>query len=367
MLRPRLPAADRLLPYLRRIDDTRSYTNWGPLASELEGRLAAQLGLPDGGVVTASSGTAALVGAILGSVGRAGADRPLAILPAFTFVATASAVEQCGYRPYLVDVDGDDWLLDADALNGHPMLGRAALVVPVATFGRPVAQEPWLAFRRRSGIPVVIDGAASFEALASDAGPFTGDIPVSMSFHATKSFATGEGGCVATTNVSLAMRVIEALNFGFFERRESRTASINGKMSEYHAAVGLAELDEWPSKRLAFSAVAAAYRRRLAAAGLADRLVTTPTVAGCYVLYRCADAHDAVRVCQSLTKSSVEHRLWYGTGLLGQPHFRDAPHDSLDVTERLAPLVIGLPVAPDLPESAIDQVVRALEQSVQET
>ena len=65
VLRPQLPPAEQLLPVLKRIDEARIYTNWGPLSSELEGRLARTLRLPAGGVVSASSGTAALVGAIL--------------------------------------------------------------------------------------------------------------------------------------------------------------------------------------------------------------------------------------------------------------------------------------------------------------
>ena len=49
VLRPQLPSAERLLPYLRRIDDARIYSNWGPLSVELEGRLAERLGVPAGG------------------------------------------------------------------------------------------------------------------------------------------------------------------------------------------------------------------------------------------------------------------------------------------------------------------------------
>src|SRR5215475_7865920 len=105
VMRPQLPRADDLLPYLRAIDASRFYSNNGPLVTALERRLAEHFRLPAGGVVCIGSGTAAIVGAVLASAGRARAERPFALLPAFTFVATASAVEQCGYRPYLADVD----------------------------------------------------------------------------------------------------------------------------------------------------------------------------------------------------------------------------------------------------------------------
>ena len=138
VLRPQLPGAERLLPYLRRIDSARIYSNWGPLAGELERRLAERLGVPADGFSSASSGTAALVGAILASAGRATPERPLALIPAFTFIATAAAVELCGYDPYLLDVDANSWMLDPDRVAAHPNLDHVGLVVPVALFGRPV-------------------------------------------------------------------------------------------------------------------------------------------------------------------------------------------------------------------------------------
>jgi hypothetical protein len=92
VLRPRLPSAEQLLPYLRRMDATRVYTNWGPVALELEERLCRCFSLPVGGVVSASSGTSALTAAILTAAGRAAGRRRLAIIPALTF-ATAASVE----------------------------------------------------------------------------------------------------------------------------------------------------------------------------------------------------------------------------------------------------------------------------------
>src|SRR5215469_5144983 len=257
VLRPQLPNADRLLPYLRRIDAARIYTNHGPLAAELETRLQHYLAVPAGGVVTASSGTLALIGAILAAAGRATEDRPLALCPAFTFAATANSAEQCGYRPYLVDIDAESWMLDPRRLDGHPALSRAGLVVPVSPFGRPVPQQPWWAFAESTGIPVVIDGAASFDRAAEIPERFLGPVPVALSFHATKGFATGEGGAVVSTEPELAQRVLQALNFGVRLARDPEMAGTNGKMSEYHAAVGLAEFADWGAKRQRLEAVVA--------------------------------------------------------------------------------------------------------------
>jgi dTDP-4-amino-4,6-dideoxygalactose transaminase len=365
-LRPQLPSAERLLPYLERIDAARKYTNWGPLACELESRLCQQFGLPEHSVISAASGTMALVGATLAAAGRATPRRPLAIVPAFTFVATAIAVEQCGYTPYLADIDPETWLLDPESLADESILSNVGLVVPVSTFGRAVRQDAWADFRSRTGIPVVIDGAATFESVSSNATELIGAIPVAMSFHATKSFGTGEGGCVLTTDEKLAMQVTRALNFGFFGNRTSCSASTNGKMSEYHAAVGLAELDGWARKSAALQEVATRYHQELRRFDIADQLLTAPAISSCYLLFVCSDPVQATRVQRGLTDSSVEYRLWYGRGLLQEPYFSALRHGQLAITNSIAPLVIGLPVATDLSDSTLKAIASAVRAAVLE-
>jgi dTDP-4-amino-4,6-dideoxygalactose transaminase len=364
VFRPTLPDAGRLLPYLRRIDDSRIYTNWGPLAVELERRLAAHFGVNDGSVVSASSGTSALVGAILASAGRAKPARPLAIVPALTFVATAIAVEQCGYQPYVADVDADTWHLDIARIEHHRLRDQIGLVVVAAPFGRPVPQEMWSRFQRRTGIAVVIDGGASFEAISTNPTCYIGEIAMALSFHATKSFATGEGGCIVTTNPLLATLAVQALNFGFYATRESLIPSTNGKMSEYHAAVGLAELDWWAEKRSRLRDVASRYRRRMHAAALADRLACAPDLASCYVLFRAVDWNEARRIQSIFGHSGIDFRLWYGAGLMAQPYFKSAAHDILQVAECIAPRLIGLPVATDLTDTEIDHIASSLQAAV---
>jgi dTDP-4-amino-4,6-dideoxygalactose transaminase len=358
--RPALPPVDRLLPYLRRIDAARIYTNWGPLATEFEHRLATHFDLPEDAVVSASSGTAAIVGAVLAAAGRATPARPLAIVPAMTFVATAIAVEQCGYRPYLVDVDATSWLLDPERVGQHALLDQVGLVVPVAAFGKPVFVEACHNFQQRTGIPVVVDGGASFEAVSDAPNRYLGAIPVALSFHATKSFSTGEGGCIITTDNRLAANASRALNFGFHGSRNSTAPSTNGKMSEYHAAVGLAELDDWPQKCRMLADVAKRYRRKFEAVHLSDQFIGAPTVAGCYALFRAANALESDRLQEGLSVSDVEHRLWYGHGLGQQQYFQEAPRDQLGTTESIARLLIGLPMATDLSDDDVGRVVDSL-------
>jgi dTDP-4-amino-4,6-dideoxygalactose transaminase len=190
---------------------------------------------------------------------------------------------------------------------------------------------------------------------------------VALSFHATKAFASGEGGCVITTDERLAESVTRALNFGFYEDRESRSPSTNGKMSEYHAAVALAELDGWQAKHATLLRVAEMYKKKMYDAGLDDRVVAAPAVAACYVLYRAADVDEVARVQRALTDCKVGFRSWYGAGVHSHPHFHAVSRDCLEVTDRVAPLLIGLPVAPDLTQGDVARVVKALELGVRQS
>jgi dTDP-4-amino-4,6-dideoxygalactose transaminase len=362
VLRPKLPEAKQLLAYLQRIDASRIYSNRGPLSAELEHRLARYLALREGSVICASSGTAALEGAILATAGRASLERPVALLPSFTFVATAVAAEACGFRVHFVDVDAESWTLDPSALAAHPLLAQTGLVIPVAPFGRPITQSPWCAFRERTGVTVVIDAAASFDLLPGAAGDYIGPIPLALSFHATKSFGVGEGGAVISTDQAEMTRVVQALNFGFYGDRESRCASTNGKMSEYHAAVGLAALDGWHAQRSALAVVVESYRQRMESEGLAQLFLGAPDISLSYALLRCASANSCSGSQTALNESGIDTRLWYGGGLHHHSYFATRSRDDLPETDRIAGTLLGLPMAPDLTESQIARVVAAAAQ-----
>lgn len=359
--RPLLPRAESILPFLSLADQNRHYSNHGMLVQRLTQGLESAIGTGAHSVCLASSGTAALTGAILALAGRAGGERPLALCPAYTFVATALAAELTGYQPHLADVDAASWALTPAAVRAHPSLDRVGLVVVTAPYGQPVRQAEWSAFYRETGIPVVIDAAAAFEGACAAPQDHVGDIPVALSLHATKAFSTAEGGAVVCTDRKLLDRVYGALNFGFLGTRECRAAGMNGKMSEYHAAVGLAELQSWDVKQAGFGRASAAYRRIAAACGLDGRIVTAPRIGSCYALFVARDGSEAGAVQRSLQLAGIDFRRWYGSGLHREPYFRTAPRDdALANTDRLARCILGLPMAPDLTEAEVRRVVAAI-------
>ena len=359
VLRPKLPSAQALLPYLERIDAARIYSNFGPLVCELQSRLQELLLTGEGQVICTSSGTSALSAAILASAGRA-REKRIAIVPDLTFAATAAAVEGCGYDLHLTEVDRDSWQLDPDVIHRHPCLAKVGVVVPVAAYGRPVAQAPWIRFMRDTGIPVVIDAAAAFASLVRAPTRYIGAVPAAISFHATKSFGVGEGGCIAWSAPRAEQRLSEAINFGFFEDRRSVAPSLNGKMSEYHAAVGLAELDSWDEKTAAFERVVASYRQHALDFGIDGRMILFPKSDYIYPMYVCADGEESRLFQDKLSQTGYGSRMWYRLGLHSHPEFRRCPTDNLAVSEWLANRLLGLPMAADLEDRDVREVLEVI-------
>jgi dTDP-4-amino-4,6-dideoxygalactose transaminase len=355
--RPRMPRAESLMPYLQRIDDRRTYSNFGPLVTELETRLAQRLGMDPDCVITVANGTAGLTLALQSVVE---APKGYCLIPSWTFVATAHAVSAAGLTPFLVDVDEGSWALTPeiarDALTRID--GPVAAVMPVAPFGAPMDTEAWDRFTEQTGVPVVIDAAAGHDAVR------VGTTPAVVSLHATKILGAGEGGYVVCRRQDVIVRIKQRSNFGFYGTRDAQTVGTNAKMSEYHAAVGLAAMDAYSSDIAGFRAVAAAYRERLARrqwvgfqAGFGSEWCGSVCVA------RFVGA-DQQRIMSRLDAVGLSSRAWWGAGVHAQTAFAELPRLPLPVTEMLAQETLGLPYFVDMTDTDVERVCRVIEHAL---
>ncbi len=345
--KPRLPLAGEILPYLHRIDQSRWYSNSGPLVQEFESRLASHAG--GGAVATVANATVGLTLALLTY------DLPpgsLCMVPSWTFAATGHAIELAGLVPWIVDVDAESWALEPEAarelLRDAP--GPVSAVIPVSPFGHPIDFAGWDKFRDATGVAVVIDAAAMFDTIQS------GSIPAVVSLHATKVLGVGEGGFVVGNDAGFIQELQKRANFGFWGSREATAPSLNGKLSEYGAAVGLAALDTWKATRADFARVAAAYRDRFSGQakvilqeGFGERWVSST------VIVAVEDA-GAEAVGHALVAQRIGTRRWWGGGLHRHGAFAKFPRAKTDQTEELADSVLGLPCWRDLPNEKIEQI-----------
>ncbi|RDS81860.1 DegT/DnrJ/EryC1/StrS family aminotransferase [Dyella psychrodurans] len=357
LLVAQLPDTDALLPYLRQIDTNRWYTNFGPLVTQLEQRFAATFApaLSAPKAITATSGTAGLE-LVLGALELPQGSNVL--LPALTFVATATAVIRAGYRPLIADVDTSTWLLTPETAREYAAHYPVAAVMPVATFGNPQDVEAWDAFTADTGIPVVIDAAGAFGNQRVGQRSH-----VVFSLHATKALAAGEGGLVVTYDQELAARVRRLSNFGIDLERGSQVfvAGENGKLSEYHAAVAHAALDQWPVVVERRRAVQARYQHLLRE-HCPDLRLQRRAENGIYPILvgRLPRGLRARDLQPELLSRGIETRQWYCPTLDRHPAFAAFAAGPLPVAHELAERLIGLPFFIDISEAQMQRVGSAM-------
>jgi dTDP-4-amino-4,6-dideoxygalactose transaminase len=354
--RPFMPSADQILPYLHRIDESGWYSNFGPLLTEMEQRLAARFSDPVD-VVTAANGTQALTMALMASRAPQGS---LCAVPSWTFVATLHAIVAAGLIPWMVDVEADTWMVEPERLKAQlsQAPGPVGAVIPVGAFGTVPDLSAWAAFRDETGLPVIADCAAAFDACT------TAEIPVMVSLHATKALGVGEGGFIASTDHALIRRIRETTTYGFQGTRESRFPATNAKLSEYAAAVGLAALDAWPATRLRYAAVARLLRMALVEApevvfqpGWGLNWVTSTCIVG-------LPEGSAQPVEAHLNANGIDTRRWWGHGCHTNRAFDSLPTTDLANTARLAGSVLGLPYSADMTLGEVDRLASALVAAV---
>ena len=358
VMRPCLPSARILTPYLEKIDSARIYSNFGPLTLALEDRLAAHYGLSEGTVCTVANATLGLTLSLVAQGARPGT---LCVMPAWTFVASAHAACMAGLTPYFVDVDPETWALDAEEIVNEIAKAPAPVgaVMPVSAFGRPIDIAAWDRFRSRTGLPVVIDAAAAFDALTP------GRVPAVVSLHATKVLSTGEGGFVISTDDAFKREIRTRSNFGFAGTREAKTLAANAKLSEFHAAIGLASLDAWKETRNEWMTVARNYRTALPVSNRLSHQAGNGIdwIASTWVL-NFADV-GADRIEAALEKAGIETRRWWGRGSHAHEATAKFPRTSLPTTDDLARSTLGLPFYRDLRSEQVQKIADTVQSALQ--
>ncbi len=323
VLVPDVPSLAAVMRYLDESPDPTRLSNFGPLSLLLEERLAARLGVPREAVLLVSSGTAALE---LALDVTSGAET---LLPAFTFAATATAaIRNNGRNVWTADVSRESWALTPEQAEEwlDELEFDYGTVVPVCPFGAAYPPGVWSALLDRQSKEswVVIDAANAF---GNQKLEVRDCLLYCFSLHCTKSLGAGEGGLIVGEPEVIA-RLRRMTNFGLDADSGLvvEGQGTNAKLSEYHAAVGLASLDTWDAR---------AQRRRWLnlyyQTLLRERL---PAVApmpraddGVYTIYPVLlpREFDPLEVSDALLEEGVETRRWYCPPV----HWHEALSDSM--------------------------------------
>lgn len=233
--RPNLGDRGRLLARIDELLDRRWFTNDGPLVQEFEGRLAEWTSAKH--CIAVCNGTVALELSL-----RAAGVEGEVILPAFTFVATAHALQWLGLRPVFCDIDAETHTIDPGRIE-ELITPQTAAIVGVHLWGRPCRIDRLQAIAERHDLKLLFDAAHAFGCTWRGRPIGNFGLAEVFSFHATKFVNAFEGGAIATNDDELAARLRLMRNFGFAGYDQVVSLGMNGKMSEVSAAMGLTSLD----------------------------------------------------------------------------------------------------------------------------
>jgi len=241
---PEIPELEKWASYLQPAIDANWFTNFGPVNTNFEKRLAELFGCEGEAIVAVANATAGLSACLI-----ANAVSSAVLCPAFTFQATASSILGAGCKPVIVDTDAVTGVMRPEVLeHGLRETGARAAIV-LAPYGIATDFREHAEVCRRNGAILVIDNAAGLGVERAGARVSGDDETVweVFSLHATKPFGIGEGGVVFAPSTAEA-RLRSALNFGLPTHTLSGDDKrpywgINGKLSEFHAAVGMAVAD----------------------------------------------------------------------------------------------------------------------------
>ena len=233
--RPNIGDREKLLARINKILDDRWLTNNGPFVQELERRIAETAGARH--CIAMCNATVALEIVI-----RALELSGEVIVPSFTFVATAHALQWLEITPVFCDIDPKTHNLDPARVE-QLVTPRTSGIIGVHLWGRACDVAAVTEIATSHELKLIFDAAHAFGCShrGTMVGSF-GDAEV-FSFHATKFFNSFEGGAVVTNKDELAKKIRLMKNFGFAGYDDVVYVGTNGKMTEVSAAMGLAGLE----------------------------------------------------------------------------------------------------------------------------
>jgi dTDP-4-amino-4,6-dideoxygalactose transaminase len=233
--RPNVPPEGPLLERIKDILARKWLTNRGQYVQEFERRIAEHVGARN--CIAMCNATVALEITI-----RALGLRGEVIVPAFTFIATAHALQWQEIVPIFCDVALDTQNIDPQQIE-RMITPRTTGVIGVHLWGRPCDAEAICEIARRRNLEVIFDAAHAFG--CSHRGRMVGNFGRAevFSFHATKFLNSFEGGAVVTNDDELAEKIRLMKNFGFVDYDDVIHIGTNGKMTEVAAAMGLTSLE----------------------------------------------------------------------------------------------------------------------------
>jgi dTDP-4-amino-4,6-dideoxygalactose transaminase len=360
--RPALPPLEEFVEYLRKIWDTRILTNNGPFHQQFERELAEYLGVKYLSVF--ANGTFALVTALqaLRITGEV-------ITTPFSFVATTHSLWWNNIKPVFVDIEPEYFNLDPEKIEAA-ITPQTTAIMPVHVYGNPCRVDEIQKIADTYGLKVIYDAAHAFGVTVNGNSILNyGDLSV-LSFHATKTFNTIEGGAIICHDEKTKKRIDFLKNFGFADEVTVVEPGINAKMNEMQAAYGLVQLkyvDEYIAKR---KAIAELFRNKLCDVKGIRVLNDIEGIRHSYTYFpilvselEYGESRD--EVYERLKRHNIYGRRYFYPLISQFPTYRglsSAKPANLTVAVNIAEKVICLPIYPELDFETIEYICNIMKK-----
>ncbi|WDF46962.1 DegT/DnrJ/EryC1/StrS family aminotransferase [Chryseobacterium sp. KACC 21268] len=348
---PFLPPQEEYERYLDGIWKRSWLTNMGPLASQLEMELKEHLNVEH--LLYVTNGTVALQMAI-----KALDLKGEIITTPFSFVATTSSIVWEGCDPVFVDIDSQTLNIDAKLIEAA-ITEKTSAILATHVYGNPCDVFEIERIAKKHNLKVIYDAAHAFNVQIDGKSIFEfGDIST-CSLHATKLYHSVEGGLIITPNPDLLKKLASIRNFGISGHDTFSDLGLNGKNSEFHAAMGLTNLkhiEDISSKR---KAIIKRYDEKLQTLK-ARRPVwfkKSENNASYYAIV--FDSEELMLKCKDhLQLNEVGTRRYFYPSLANALPYLDPKN--FDITDDVAKRVLCLPLYYDLTMEEVDLICRLL-------
>ena len=325
-------------------------TNNGPLVNELELKLKNYLNLKH--ILFLSNGTIAIQIAI-----KALDLKGEVITTPFSYVATTSAAVWEGLKPVFVDIDPNTLNIDASKIE-EAITSKTTAILATHVFGNPCDIDAIQAIADKHGLKVIYDAAHCFGTKYKGKSVFEyGDI-TTTSFHATKLYHTIEGGAVFTNEPELLRRMALLRNFGHSGPNKFIDIGVNGKNSEFHAAMGLANL-KYIDNILESRKTQWLYYKELLELLEVRLLTINPDVEFNYAYFPIifSSEKELLKYLKSLNEKLVYPRRYFYPSLNELPYLKK---QKAPLSEKVSKCICCLPMYYDLPGEVQVMIARFL-------
>lgn len=338
-----LPPIEEYTQYLQGIWERVHLTNAGPLVLELEEKLRCELGIKH--LFFVSNGTIALQIAI-----KALEIKGEIITTPFSYVATTSAIKWEGCEPVFVDIDQNDLCIDPSLLE-RAISPRTSAILATHVYGNPCDVIGIQEIATRYNLPVIYDAAHAFGVKHKGKSLLTYGTISTLSFHATKLFHTTEGGAIITNDDALAHKIAYMRNFGHNGPEAFWGVGVNGKNSEFHAAMGLSVLPYVPAIIKRRRELSELYDQLLFGSGIVRPIIRAETEYNyAYYPVLIPSEADLLKVQARLVEAGIIPRRYFYPSLSELPY---ANEQRMPIAEDIATRVLCLPLYYEL---GIEQV-----------